>query len=152
LYIHEMHDWKAFLLCASLALGALFWYKTGGGRGLRWPVAMLFSLKGLASTLLLSTAIFGTAVDTAEHLEKRAQAKGIDISSRQGHFNWGVARLAGYSFAYIQATDGEGKGDGTLVVRGADTSSRLQEPILPLPVHWRHQYRFYSRWLPPWPS
>ena len=39
---------------------------------------MLFSLKGLASTLLLSTAVFGTAVDTAEYLEERDQAKGID--------------------------------------------------------------------------
>ena len=82
---------------------------------------MLFSLKGLAFTLLLSTTVFGTAVDTAEYLEEMAQVKGIDVSSQQGNLNWRAARTAGYSFAYIQATDGKGKGDGTLVVRGAAT-------------------------------
>jgi GH25 family lysozyme M1 (1,4-beta-N-acetylmuramidase) len=78
---------------------------------------MLFNLKGLASALLLSTAAFGAAV---EHLEKRAQPKGIDVSSYQPNVNWGNVKAQGYTFAYIKATEGTSKGSGTLAVRCAE--------------------------------
>ena len=100
---------------------ALFWYKERGNRGSRSSAAMFFSLKGLVSSLLFSTAVFGAAV---EHLEKRAQAKGLDVSSRQGNFNWYTVKKAGYSFAYIESTIGNSKDDDTFVVRGAHTSSQ----------------------------
>jgi len=77
---------------------------------------MLFSLRALASALLLSTVAFGAAVESAEHLAKRAQPKGIDVSSIQGNVNWDTVSSKGVSFAYIKATEGTGKGDGTLVV------------------------------------
>ena len=81
---------------------------------------MLFNLKGLASALLLSTSALGAAV---EHLEKRAQPKGIDVASYQGNVDWGKVKALGYTFAYIKATEATSKGDGTLVVRCADISS-----------------------------
>jgi len=83
---------------------------------------MLFSLKALASALLLSTAAFGVAIDSAEHLVKRAQPKGIDVSSNQGSINWKDVAAKGNSFAYIKATEGTSKTDGVLVVQSAEIS------------------------------
>ena len=83
---------------------------------------MLFNLKALASVLLLSTVAFGAAIGSTEHLEKRAQPKGIDVSSYQGNVNWNTVVANGVSFAYIKATEGTSKGDGTLAVRGANIS------------------------------
>ena len=80
---------------------------------------MFFALKTLASALLLSTTVFGVAVD---HLEKRAQPKGIDVSSYQPDVNWKTVKSKGISFAYIKATQGTSKGGGMLVVQGADSS------------------------------
>ena len=79
---------------------------------------MLFSLiKALASAVLLSAAAFGVAVDSSEHqLVKRAQPKGIDVSSNQGSINWKNVADKGISFAYIKATEGTGKSDGVIVV------------------------------------
>ena len=79
---------------------------------------MLFSLKALASALLLSTSVFGVAV---EHLVKRAQPKGIDVSSNQGTINWNTVADKGISFAYIKATEGTSKSHRALVVWSADT-------------------------------
>ena len=74
---------------------------------------MLFSLKALASALLLSTAAFGVAIDSTEHqLVKRAQPKGIDVSSNQGSINWKNVADKGITFAYIKATEGTSKGGG----------------------------------------
>lgn len=78
---------------------------------------MLFNLKGLASALLLSTTVSGVAV---EYLEKRAQPKGIDVSSYQPNVNWGNVKTQGYTFAYIKATEGTSKSSGTLAVQCAD--------------------------------
>jgi hypothetical protein len=47
---------------------------------------MLFDFKALASALLLSTAVFGAAV---EHLGKGVQPKGIDVSSHQSDIKSG---------------------------------------------------------------
>jgi hypothetical protein len=80
---------------------------------------MFFALKTLASALLLSTTVFGVAV---EHLEKRAQPKGIDVSSYQSDVNWKTVKSKGISFAYIKATQGTSKGGGMLVVQDADSS------------------------------
>ena len=95
---------------------------------------MFFSLKTLASTLLLSTAAFGVAVDTAGHLEKRAQPKGIDVSSHQGDVNWNTVKANGNVFAYIKATEGTGRSNGTLVVRNvADLSFQATRTPTSLP-------------------
>ena len=80
---------------------------------------MFFALKTLASALLLSTTVFGVAV---EHLEKRAQPKGIDVSSYQPDVNWKTVKSKGISFAYIKATQGTSKGGRVLVVRSVDIS------------------------------
>ena len=100
---------------------ALSWYKTSlGNREWKHPAAM-FGLKALASALLLSTAAFGLAVDSSEHqLVKRAQPKGIDVSSNQGTINWRNVADKGNSFAYIKATEGTSKSDGVPVVWSAD--------------------------------
>ena len=82
---------------------------------------MLFSLKALASALLLSTAAFGVAIDSTEHqLVKRAQPKGIDVSSNQGSINWKNVADKGISFAYIKATEGTSRSRGVRVVCSAD--------------------------------
>jgi len=102
---------------------------------------MFFNLKTLASALLLSTAVVGSA----EHLAKRAQPKGIDVSSNQGNINWKTVAANGVSFAYIKATEGTGTPGGVPVVLSTDTYGlRLQEPFLLLPVHRRHQRRPHS--------
>lgn len=80
---------------------------------------MLFNLKVLASTLL-STVVFAVAVGSAEHLEKRAQLTGIDVSSWQGNVDWSTVK--GIAFSYIKATEGTGKPDGVLVARCTDIS------------------------------
>jgi len=82
---------------------------------------MLFSLKALASALLLSTTAFGVAIDSTEHqLVKRAQPKGIDVSSNQGSINWKNVADKGISFAYIKATEGTSKRGGLSVVCSAN--------------------------------
>ena len=81
---------------------------------------MLFDLKALASVLLLSTAILGAAVESLEHLEKRAQPKGVDVSSNQGSINWKTVADKGISFAYIKATEGTGNGSGTPITWNAE--------------------------------
>ena len=94
---------------------------------------MLFNLKALASALLLSTTAFGVAVDSVEHLEKRAQPKGIDVSSNQGSINWKTVATKGVSFAYIKATEGTSEDDSAPTVQNADA---LFQPtrILPSPL------------------
>lgn len=77
---------------------------------------MLFNLKALAPALLLSTAVVGAAVGSAEHLQKRAQPKGIDVSSNQGSVNWNTVVSSGVSFAYIKATEGTSRLNPVLVV------------------------------------
>jgi len=114
------------------APNALAWYKTRGNRGWTYTAAILFSLRALASALLLSTVTFGAAVESAEHLAKRAQPKGIDVSSIQGNVNWDTVSSKGVSFAYIKATEGTGKGDGTLVVQSFEISFQATR-ILPSP-------------------
>jgi hypothetical protein len=59
----------------------------------------LFEFKALASALLLSTAVFGAAV---EDLGKGAQPKDIDVSSHPSDINWKTIRSKGISFAYIR--------------------------------------------------
>jgi len=103
---------------------------------------MLFNLKALASALLLSTAVFGAAVGSAEHLEKRAQPKGIDVSSHQGNVNWNTVVGNGDSFAYIKATEGTGRPNRVLVAQCTDIpfqttrtlTSRPSTPVPPTPV------------------
>lgn len=72
------------------------------------------STSGL-SRLYSSTAVFGAAVESAEHLEKRTQPKGIDVSSHQGDGNWNTVIANGVSFAFIKATEGTSEGDSALV-------------------------------------
>ena len=81
---------------------------------------MLFDLKTLISALLFSTTVLGVAVESSEHLEKRAQPKGIDISSIQGNVNWKTVVSKGVSFAYIKATEGTSKGNYTPAMQNAD--------------------------------
>ena len=103
---------------------------------------MLFNLKALASALLLTATAFGVAVDSGEHLEKRAQPKGIDVSSNQGSINWKTVAAKGVSFAYIKATEGTSKDDYMLVARNADIAfqatrtlpSPPSTPAPPMPV------------------
>lgn len=111
---------------------------------------MLFNLKSLASALLLSTAAFGVSV---EHLVKRAQPKGIDVSSNQGSINWSSVASKGITFAYIKATEGTCKSGGTPVVQRLTFHFSLQEPRLLCSVYWRYQGRPPPWWLPlrpPW--
>jgi len=77
---------------------------------------MMFNLKALTSTILLSTAVFGVAIGTLGHFEISAQPKGIDVSSYQGNVDWNAAVAKGVSFAYIKATEGNGRAGGTLVM------------------------------------
>ncbi|QRW04875.1 lysozyme [Ceratobasidium sp. AG-Ba] len=44
----------------------------------------------------------------ATPVEKRAQPKGIDVSSYQGNVDWAAQKSAGITFAYIKATEGTG--------------------------------------------
>ena len=83
---------------------------------------MLFDIRALASALLVSTVAFGAAVESTQHLQKRAQPKGIDVSSHQGNINWNTVVANGVSFAFIKATEGTSKGDSALVLRNADIS------------------------------
>ena len=99
---------------------------------------MLFSLGALASALLVCTAVFGAAIEPAAHLQKRAQPKGIDVSSHQGDVNWSTVVTNGVSFAFIKATEGTSKGDGTLTVRNANisfqpTRTLISPPSIPAP-------------------
>lgn len=48
-------------------------------------------------------------VVAATPMEKRAQPKGIDVSSHQGNVDWTAQKNAGYTFAYIKATEGTGE-------------------------------------------
>ena len=122
----------------------------------RWihTAAVLFYLKALASALLLSTAAFGAAVEPAENLQKRAQPKGIDVSSYQCDTNWKTVAAKGVSFAYIKATEGTSKRNGVVVAsRGMLTSRvRLQEHLFLFPVHWCGQGWAHPRCLPFCPS
>jgi hypothetical protein len=103
---------------------------------------MLFNLKALASALLLSTAAFGAAIGSAEHLEKRAQPKGIDVSSHQGNVNWNTVTANGVSFAYVKATEGTSRFNDVLIARCTDIpfqatrtlTSRPSTPAPPTPV------------------
>jgi GH25 family lysozyme M1 (1,4-beta-N-acetylmuramidase) len=70
---------------------------------------MLFNPKALASALLLSTTVHGVAVRSTENLQKRAQAKGIDVSSKQCDTDWHTVRDNGVSFVYIKTTEGIGE-------------------------------------------
>ena len=81
---------------------------------------MLFYLKALASALLLSNVVFGAAIESAENLQKRAQPKGIDVSSYQCSVTWNTVVANGVSFAYIKATEGTSKRDSMVVVWSAD--------------------------------
>ena len=114
-------------------------------------MVMLFNLKSLVSALL-STAIDGVAVGTAEHFEITAQPKGIDVSSHQGNVNWSVVVANDSSLAYIKATEGTGR----IRIRSSSTPLTfhfsLQEPILLFPVYWRHKGRSHSWRLPLRPS
>ena len=104
---------------------------------------MLFTLKALASALLLSTAVFAAAVGSPEHLEKRAQPKGIDISAAQGNVNWKSVVTDGISFVYIQATEGISELDNVLVVRCTDISfqaTRILTTPLSSPAPQKHTF------------
>ena len=81
---------------------------------------MLFDLKALTTALFLVTAAFGAAVGSPENLQKRAQPKGIDVSSYQPDVDWDAVRKSGVTFAYIKATEGTSEHDGTLIVRCVD--------------------------------
>ena len=83
---------------------------------------MLFRLKVLVSTILLSTAASGLTVETSGHFEIKAQPKGIDVSNYQPNIDWKAVVANGISFVYIKATEGTCKGDGDLVVQSADIS------------------------------
>ena len=102
-----------FILSMPIASGAsCLIYKQVGIEG-RLAAAMLFCLKSLASALLLSTAVLGAAVQgCTRDLHKRAQPKGIDVSSYQGNVNWNAVVANGVSFAYIKATEGTGERGG----------------------------------------
>ena len=77
---------------------------------------MLFSLKALASAILLSTAALGTTAEPPGHFEINAQPKGIDVSSYQSNVDWSSVVGYGVSFAYIKATEGTCKGNDNLAV------------------------------------
>jgi len=94
---------------------------------------MLFNLRALASAFLVSTAVFAAAVEPAARLQKRAQPKGIDVSSHQGDVNWSTVVANGVSFAFIKATEGTSKGDDTLVVRSANVSFQLTRTLISPP-------------------
>ena len=76
-------------------------------------------LLALESALLLSTTLFGVVLVSAENLQKRAQATGIDISYED--VNWQTAHDNGNSFVYIQATAGKGERAATLIAQRTDT-------------------------------
>ena len=94
---------------------------------------MLPNIITLASVLLLSTAAFGADVRPAGYFEVAAQPKGIDVSSHQGNVNWDTVAHSGVAFAYIKATEGTGKHDGTLIVQNADVplQATRAHPSLP---------------------
>ncbi|KAG9074913.1 hypothetical protein FS749_013479 [Ceratobasidium sp. UAMH 11750] len=63
-------------------------------------------MKSAASLIALAVASLTSVVATP--VGKRAQPKGIDVSSYQGNVNWAAQKSAGISFAYIKATEGTG--------------------------------------------
>ena len=103
-----------------IAPGFLSGTKAKGNRGWTHTAAMLFHLKALVSALLLSTAVFGAAVERVKDLQKRAQPKGIDVASYQCNVNWNTVAANGISFAYIKATEGTSEHNGMVVVWSAD--------------------------------
>ena len=94
---------------------------------------MLFDLKALASALLAATAVLGAAVESTQNLQKRAQPKGIDVSSHQGDINWNTVVANGVSFAFIKATEGTSKGDSAPVLWNADISFQPTRTLTPPP-------------------
>ena len=100
---------------------------------------MLFDPRALACALLVSTVVFGAAVEPAARLQKRAQPMGIDVSSHQGDVNWSTVVANGVSFAFIKATEGTSKSDGTLIARNANisfqpTRTLTSPPSIPAPL------------------
>ncbi|KAG8700521.1 hypothetical protein FRC09_005912 [Ceratobasidium sp. 395] len=63
-------------------------------------------MKSVASLLTLAAA--GWTSVSATPVEKRAQPKGIDVSSYQGNVDWAAQKSAGITFTYIKATEGTG--------------------------------------------
>ena len=94
---------------------------------------MLSSLKALASTFLLYSVVLGVVVEVPGHFEVNAQPKGIDVSGWQGNVDWGAVVNNGVSFAYIKATEGTSRTNGTLIATpGADI---LFQPTRALTFH-----------------
>ncbi|KZS96370.1 glycoside hydrolase family 25 protein [Sistotremastrum niveocremeum HHB9708] len=58
--------------------------------------------------LILSILVAITSLSSvcSYPLEKRANPKGIDVSSNQGPVNWSKVKSNGISFAYVKATEG----------------------------------------------
>ncbi|KAG8719440.1 hypothetical protein FRC08_002825 [Ceratobasidium sp. 394] len=59
-------------------------------------------------TALAPLAIAGLTSVSATPVEKRAQVKGIDVSSYQKGIDWAGQKRNGVVFAYIKATEGTG--------------------------------------------
>ena len=103
---------------------------------------MSIFLKALVSALLLSPLAFGAAVGIPEDLQKRDELEGISLSFFRDNVNWNDLAAQGLSFAYIAATGGYGKWDGTTFVRNADISLQATKtpvslrslPVPQLPV------------------
>jgi GH25 family lysozyme M1 (1,4-beta-N-acetylmuramidase) len=58
---------------------------------------------------LIALAFVGLTSAAATPVEKRAQPKGIDVSSHQGNVDWTAQKSAGVTFAYVKATEGTGE-------------------------------------------
>ena len=77
---------------------------------------MLLHPKALVVALFLSTKIvLGAPIERSEKLRKRDQLEGISISFDEDRDNW-QELATDHSFAYIVATGGYGKRNGTPIV------------------------------------
>ena len=93
------------------------------------PSSNVFRSQSSHVALLLSTVIFGA---TVEHLEKRAQPKGIDVSSYQSDVNWRTPSPR----AFPSPTSERQKGPVRAMVCSCRTltpDSSLKEPVLTSP-------------------
>lgn len=59
------------------------------------------------SSFVIAVLSFSSVLATPV-LEKRADPKGIDVSSHQPNVNWNTVKASGVTFAYIKATEGTG--------------------------------------------
>ena len=60
----------------------------------------------LTAAILLAAVTPAAAGDIPEAIQRPGVLRGIDVSHHSGHVDWEQVRAAGFSFAYVKATEG----------------------------------------------